>query len=91
MTPIDLQSLREKIDHIDNDIIRLFEKRMNVVTEISAFKKANNIPVLDSNREGAKLQAVSAKVPQELESYARALFETLFELSRSYQESMKAK
>jgi len=84
-----LETLREKIDQIDNDLIRLFEERMNVVTEIAAFKKSNSLPVLDNKREAAKLQAVSEKVPQELEAYAHVLFETLFELSRSHQQSLK--
>jgi len=84
-----LETLREKIDKIDNDLIRLFEERMNVVTEIAAFKKSNSLPVLDNKREAAKLQAVSEKVPKELESYAHILFDTLFELSRSHQQSLK--
>ena len=87
---MNLETYRQKIDAIDTDIIRLFEERMNVVTEIAEFKKANNIPTLDSKREAAKLQSVSEKVAPELEPYAHILFDTLFELSRSYQQTAKA-
>lgn len=83
-----MKELREKIDQIDSEIIRLFEERMNVVNDVADFKKANNIPILDSKRETEKLQDVSEKVKnKELEPHAHILFETLFELSRSHQHS----
>jgi monofunctional chorismate mutase len=49
MSKLDLA--RTKIDQLDLEIIRLFEERMTVVKEVIEYKKANNIPVLDTNRE----------------------------------------
>lgn len=48
---IDLSSLRKEIDSIDKELVQLIEKRFNLVLQVGNFKKANNIPVLDENRE----------------------------------------
>ena len=82
---MNLEAFRDKIDCIDNDLLRLFEERMKVVAEVAEYKKSNNIPVLDNKREEDKLQAVAGKVGEDMQQYARVLCETLFEISRSHQ------
>ena len=82
-----LENLRDAIDAIDDDILKLFEKRMDVVSQIAAYKRANGIPVLDGGREAEKIRAVSGKIKPQLESYAHTLFNTLFALSRDYQSA----
>lgn len=52
----DLNELRKVIDEIDNKIINLYEKRMDIVKEVINYKLENNIPVLDSNRETSMLE-----------------------------------
>jgi len=83
-----LQHLREKIDGIDDKLLRLFEERMDVAAEIAAWKKANGIPVLDRQREAEKLDEISRKANPKAEFYARILYNTLFDLSRSRQRSV---
>ena len=83
-----LQQLREKIDGIDGELLRLFEERMDVAAEIAAHKKAHGIPVLDRQREAEKLNAVSQRAAPKTEHYARILYNTLFDLSRSRQRSV---
>ena len=43
----DLIKAREEIDLIDTEIIRLFEKRMDIVKDVAIYKIANKLPVLD--------------------------------------------
>jgi chorismate mutase/prephenate dehydratase len=83
-----LEDLRNKIDSIDEKLLGLFEERMNIVSEIAAFKQANNLPTLDSGREFEKLRTLSRKIDPQFEPFAHTLFETLFELSRSYQNKV---
>ena len=83
-----LNDLREKIDGIDEKLLRLFEERMDVVSEIAAHKKASGTPVLDRQRETEKLNAISCKANPKTEFYARILYNTLFDLSRSLQRSV---
>ena len=82
---MDINELRSQIDIIDDQLVKLFVERMAVSEKIGAYKKANNLPVFDPGRERAKLQDVAAKAGENMESYTRTLYATLFELSRSYQ------
>lgn len=47
----ELDGYRIKIDEIDREITRLFEERMNTVIKVGEYKKANNLPVLNKERE----------------------------------------
>lgn len=82
---MNLQDLRTKIDGIDEGILRLFEQRMKVVSDIAAHKKAEGIPVMDRTREEEKLNALADKTDDEMKKYARILYGTLFNLSRKLQ------
>lgn len=46
-----LDTLREEINRIDEDIIGLLSRRMEVVKKIAALKKVKGIPVEDRDRE----------------------------------------
>jgi chorismate mutase/prephenate dehydratase len=83
-----LSDLRGKIDSIDEKLLRLFEERMEVISEVAIHKKSNGIPVLDRQREAEKLNAISEKANPKTEHYAGILYNTLFDLSRSFQRSV---
>lgn len=46
----DLDGLRQKINHIDNELLTLLGQRMNVAESIGAYKKENNISILQPQR-----------------------------------------
>ncbi|MBQ4155690.1 MAG: prephenate dehydratase [Clostridia bacterium] len=85
---MNLDELRVEIDKIDDELINLFQKRMDVAVEIGKYKKNNNLPVLNSQREREKLNDVASKANPEMKSYLRVLYSLLFELSRSHQEKI---
>lgn len=82
---MDLKELRNQIDTIDDDLVRLFAKRMEISAQIADFKKANNLPIHVPAREREILKEVAAKAGCGLENYSRVLYSMIFELSRSYQ------
>ena len=82
---MDLQELRSQIDVIDDELVALFGKRMDVAAQISDYKKEHNLPIYHPAREREKLQDVSEKAAPGMENYTRVLYSMLFELSRSYQ------
>lgn len=88
---MNLDELRVEIDKIDNQLIDLFQKRMDVAAKIGQYKKENNLPVLDSSRERKKLNDIASKADDEFKSHLRVLFSLLFELSRSHQEKITEK
>jgi len=87
---MDLTELRNEIDQIDNELVRLFGARMDVAAKIADYKKANNLPILHPMREREKLQDVAQQAGPEMANYTRVLYSMLFELSRSYQSKCNA-
>ena len=51
---MDLKDYRVQIDDIDNQLIDLFQQRMETAGAIAAYKKAHGLPVLDAGREREK-------------------------------------
>ena len=82
---MDLPEIRQQIDGIDQELVRLFCQRMNLSAQVADYKKANNLPIFVPARERAILQKVAEMAGPEMENYARVLYSMLFELSRSYQ------
>lgn len=82
---MDIESLRQEIDTIDQELVDLFCKRMRVAAKVANLKKANNQPIFVPARERAILQKVAGQAGPEMENYTRVLYSMLFELSRSYQ------
>ncbi|MBQ9839161.1 MAG: bifunctional chorismate mutase/prephenate dehydratase [Oscillospiraceae bacterium] len=80
-----MKDLRMEIDKIDDQLVQLFNQRMDIAARIADYKKANNLPILVPSREREKLQDVAQKAGIEMENYARVLYSMIFELSRSYQ------
>lgn len=83
---MDLSELRDQIDGIDNELVRLFTARMAIAAQVADYKKANNLPIYVPARERAILQDVAEKAGPEMANYTRVLYSMLFELSRSYQK-----
>ena len=83
---MDLKDYRNQIDEIDDALVRLFAKRMEVSAQIADYKKANGLPIYVPAREREILQEVAEKAGPDMANYTRVLYSMLFELSRSYQK-----
>lgn len=82
---MDLKELRGQIDEIDDQLVSLFCRRMDIAAQVADYKKANGLPILVPGREREILQEVSQKAGPEMAAYTRTLYSMVFELSRSYQ------
>jgi len=82
---MDLLELRNEIDQIDNELVRLFCQRMEVSAKVADYKKQQNLPIYHPGREREILQTVAKLAGPEMGNYTRVLYSMLFELSRSYQ------
>ncbi|MBR6570064.1 MAG: chorismate mutase [Clostridia bacterium] len=83
---MDIQDLRKQINEIDAQLVKLFDDRMHVALEIAKYKKENGLPVFDPAREREVLNRQTAAVDDEMAMYVKLLYNTLFDLSRSYQQ-----
>ena len=82
---MELNELRQQIDEIDRELVDLFVRRMNVAAGVADYKRKHNLPVLDASRERALLNKISELAGEEFEDYACTLYNTLLDVSRSYQ------
>ena len=82
---MELNDLRKQIDEIDEQLVGLFKRRMNVSADVAEYKRQTGMSVLDTSRERALLNKVSELSGEEYEEYTRTLYSTILDLSRSYQ------
>ena len=82
---MDLNELRSQIDGIDDELVQLFCRRMEVAEQIAEYKRQNDLPILVPAREREKLRDISQKAGSDMANYARVLYSMIFELSRSHQ------
>ncbi len=75
-----IEDLRRRIDQIDEEIIKLITKRLELCREIGELKKAYNIPVVDRRREQQVLERAGPY---------RRVFEILILLCKEIQRRLK--
>jgi len=85
----ELQSIRQELDAVDRELVKLFEQRMILSREVAQYKLANGLPVLDRGREEQVLMSRGAMLSDPYwANPVRALYETIMALSRAEQENM---
>lgn len=85
----DLIVLRNQISDIDKQIADLFSERMSVVKKIAEYKKINNIPVYDKNREAEIIDSAKRYIDNEqIASLYISLQETILEISKKFQNQI---
>lgn len=82
---MDISNARNDIDKIDNELVELIKKRMEIVKDVAQYKQDNSLPVFDKSREREILNRVADLSGDELANYTQILFSNLFSVSRSYQ------
>ena len=82
---MDIKDLRSQIDEIDDQLVKLFVKRMSISAQVADYKKAHDLPIFVPAREREILRDVSQKAGAEMGDYTRVLYSMIFELSRVYQ------
>ena len=88
----ELENLRERIDTIDKEMIALFEKRMDVVADIAAYKIKNKLPVLNQNREDIVVSKVKSTVKnKDYADSAADLIKDIMEISKKFQQKIISK
>lgn len=85
---MELKDYREQLDKLDDEMVQLFTRRMELCAQIAGYKKENRLPVLDVRREREKLMDISEKTKPELRDYTLSLYSLIFELSRSSQNRL---
>lgn len=82
----DLLKLRDEIDKIDNQIVELYEQRMQIAECVARYKIATGKKVFDKQREVSKLETLGAKAGSDFTRIGIVeLFEQIMAMSRKRQ------
>ena len=85
---LDINAIRAEINTIDDELVKLFKRRLEIVEQVAESKRERGAPVLDPARERAILTHVADQVGPVYENGARLLFSTLFGISRARQRAV---
>ena len=85
----ELKEIRKEIDSIDKEMASLFEKRMELVEDVAAYKKENGLPLTDKNREAEVIEknALLIKNPA-IREYYPPFMEGVMAQSKRYQRRL---
>ncbi|MDR0991848.1 MAG: chorismate mutase [Ruminococcus sp.] len=82
---MELEKLRSEIDKVDDEILSLFSKRMEIVTEVAKYKHENALPVMQGGREAQIVSRVRENSPAGLENASEMLFVNMMDISKCMQ------
>lgn len=83
---MDLLELRGQLDGIDEQIVRLYEERMELCSKVADYKIETGKKVLDRSREEEKLRKVRSLTHNEFNAHGvQELFEQIMSMSRKLQ------
>ena len=84
---MNLDIIRQEIDQIDDQIVKLLEERMLLVEGVVAYTKASGKPILDSKREEVIFEKVKNRVEDKrYQETIVATFSDILKRSRDYQD-----
>lgn len=82
-----IDEAREKINAIDEKMVKLFEERMAAVLNVLKYKKEHNLAIFDSKREEEIISRnVKLLQNEELKKYYLEFFNAVLSSSKKYQE-----
>lgn len=84
-----LEEGRVIINEVDDQIVKLFEKRMHAVEGILEYKKENNLPIFDASREKDNIDKGIGKLgDKNLAKYFTDFYQHLMDVSKDYQKDL---
>lgn len=85
---MDIQDYRNELDQLDQQLVQLFCRRMDLCGKVAEWKQQNGKPIYDRSREREKLNQVSALSEERFAPYTRCLYRSLMGYSRAYQHNL---
>lgn len=83
---MDLNIIREEINKIDKELVLLLEKRFDIVMKVRYYKKQNNLPILDENREKTVIKnCINNLNNKDYSSQIEEIYKHIMSLSRQLQ------
>lgn len=87
MVKLNISQVRDEIDKIDDEILKLFLRRMHYVREINKLKRNLSLDVYDGSRESQVLERLCSKT-KEYKKETKKLFSLIMDISKDIQRSL---
>lgn len=85
---LDLNEIRGEIDEVNQEMLRLLVKRLQLCSDVAEYKKARGLPVYVPEREKAILDWAESTAGPGFAPYARRFFEQVMALGRDYENGV---
>lgn len=82
---MDLQDIRREINGIDNELQRLFLRRMGLCKDVAAYKKAHGLPIIQADREHEVIRRIRENSPEDMADASAVLFMEIMDISKCLQ------
>lgn len=82
----DINNIRNKIDEIDCQILKLFEKRLSLMPEIADYKRSHQLPIHDEVREAKHIEELIQHTNKQNKALVKHLFTEIMNLSKKKQK-----
>lgn len=84
-----LNDARKIINEVDSEIVKLFKKRMDAAKVVALYKKENNLPIYDEEREKTLIaKNLELLNDEELKNYYLIFIEGMLKASKEYQKDL---
>ncbi len=83
----ELEALRGELDTVDEKLLELYKKRLDIAKRIGAYKRGQGLPVTDAEREKSMMAKRLSFAGEELAPAAERLMELMIEESKRVQRA----
>ena len=82
----EIETIRKKIDTIDQEVFQLLIDRLNAVTDIGEIKKQEGLPILDEGREQAIYNKIDSLFSEKEATFLKNIYLSIFTESKKAEE-----
>lgn len=84
----DLKDIRVQLDSLDNELVKLFLKRMSLSGEVAKIKIRDGLPLVHQGREDEIINRLTKDLNEDDAEYVKDLYVEIFNISRKKQSRM---
>tara|TARA_B100001250_G_scaffold17082_1_gene14871 strand:+ start:3567 stop:3824 length:258 start_codon:yes stop_codon:yes gene_type:complete len=82
----EIETIRKKIDTIDQEVFQLLIDRLNAVTDIGEIKKQEGLPILDEGREQAIYNKIDSLFSEKEATFLKNIYQSIITESKKAEE-----
>lgn len=88
MEQLNINEIRDDINETDKEIVKLLERRFNIVLKVGEYKKINNLPIFDEERESQVIEkCVELLSDQKYSHYLKNIYVEIMNTCKEIQKN----